>query len=315
MAANSHPARENRYRRRAGGSRRAKRALGAGFASIPAHRQAARICCEDSANASEPRFDVVRRIRACRTLMPINSIATTLERGGAGLDPPPGNPLGALSEFRLDLRRAIAASHHRNEEPIERECHDASTKNLLARALPALSAAASRMRRRCRRRPRCRRECGDGRQDVASLGRISGFAERQPELRQLPAVPGTECLQERRRRDQSAGLVQNLGKNLSTRRNDSAASICRLQRSRAWVGQISKPAGLGREMTAGRPERLPRYAWDNARRPELAVRRASMCRVPEFGVLTKAGMLLMSINSRVLECYSPFPTQAFWRAS
>jgi hypothetical protein len=176
--------------------------------------------------------------------MPINSIAPTTLEQGRGLDRPPGNPLGALSEFRLGLRRAIAASHHRNEEHIERECHDASTKNLLARALPALPAAASRMRRRRRGHPRRRRECGDGRQDVASLGRISGLAERQPELRQLPAVPGTECLQERRRHDQSAGLVQNLGKSLSTRR-----------------------------------------------------------------------ALLMSINSRVVECYSVFPTQAFWRAS
>jgi hypothetical protein len=62
--------------------------------------------------------------------------------------------------------------------------------------------------------------------------------------------------------------VQNLGKNLSTRRDDSAASICRLQRSRAWLGRISRPAGLGKEMTASRPARLPRYAWDkDARRP------------------------------------------------
>ena len=179
--------------------------------------------------------------------MPINSIAPTmLERGGGGLDRPPGNPLGALSEFRLDLRRAIAASHHMNEEHIERECHDASTKNLLARALPALPAAASRMRRRRRGHPRRRRECGDGRQDVASLGRISGLAERQPELRQLPAVPGTECLQERRRRDQSAGLVQNLGKSLSTRRDDSAASMCGIRPTNAAFARFGSVESAGR---------------------------------------------------------------------
>jgi len=247
--------------------------------------------------------------------MPINSIATTLERGGGGLDRPPENPLGALSEFRLGLRRATAASYYMNEEQIEREWHDASTKKLLARALPALPAAARRMRGRRRGHPRRRRECGDGRQDVAILGRISGFAERQPELRQLPTVPGTECLQERRRRGQSAGLVQDLGKNLSTRRNDSAASICRLQRSRALVRSNQQAGWLRKEMMASRPARLPRYARDNARRPELAVRRASMCRVPEFDVLAEAEMPLMSINSRGLESYSVVPTQAFWRAS
>ena len=179
--------------------------------------------------------------------MPINSIAPTmLERGGGGLDRPPGNPLGALSEFRLDLRRAIAASHHTNEEPIERECHDASTNKLLARALPALPAAASRMRRRRRGHPRRRRGCGDGRQDVASLGRISGFTEGQPELRQLSAVPGAECLQERRRRDQSAGLVQNLGKSLSTRRDDSAASMCGIRPTNAAFARFGSVESAGR---------------------------------------------------------------------
>ena len=67
-------------------------------------------------------------------------------------------------------------------------------------------------------------------------------------------------------------------------------------------------------MMAMRSARLPRYAWDNARRLELAVRRASMCRVPEFDVVAEAEMLLMSINSRGLESYSVVPTQAFWRA-